>query len=118
MALELVSGADFWCKLMSRAGPVDLGGVMGSNSGLKPRKTGPKTFSQTAFKYLESESSRPRGNQPLRRAKDFDWMSQGTKINHHPVCPWYVPGMSLTGWHKARLSPTGDMPGGGCYLSL
>jgi len=26
MALELVSGADFWCNLMSGAGPVDLGG--------------------------------------------------------------------------------------------
>ena len=25
MALELVSGADFWCKLMPGAGPVDLG---------------------------------------------------------------------------------------------
>jgi len=29
MALELVSGADFWCKLMSGAGPVDLGGSRG-----------------------------------------------------------------------------------------
>ena len=26
MALELVSGADFWCKLMCGAGPVDLRG--------------------------------------------------------------------------------------------
>ena len=26
MALELVSGADFWCKLMSRASPGDQGG--------------------------------------------------------------------------------------------
>jgi len=25
LALELVSGADFWCKLMSRASPGDLG---------------------------------------------------------------------------------------------
>ena len=29
MALELVSGADFWCKLMSRASPGDLGGSRG-----------------------------------------------------------------------------------------
>ena len=27
MALELVSGADFWCKLMSGGRPVDLGGL-------------------------------------------------------------------------------------------
>ena len=29
MALELVSGADFWCKLMSGGRPVDLGGSRG-----------------------------------------------------------------------------------------
>ena len=29
MALELVSGADFWCKLMFRASPGDLGGPRG-----------------------------------------------------------------------------------------
>ena len=28
-ALELVSGADFWCKLMSRGSPGDLGGSRG-----------------------------------------------------------------------------------------
>ena len=29
MAEELVSGADFWCKLMPRASPGDLGGSRG-----------------------------------------------------------------------------------------
>ena len=29
MALELVSGADFWCKLMSGERPVDLRGSRG-----------------------------------------------------------------------------------------
>ena len=42
-AFERVSGAVFWCSLMSGAGPVDLG--------LRPRKTGPKNVSQTAFRY-------------------------------------------------------------------
>ena len=47
LALELVSGANFSCKLMFRPGPGDLGEVPGSVSGLKPRKTGPKISSQT-----------------------------------------------------------------------
>ena len=32
MALELVSGADCWCKLMFRASPGDLGGSRGRSS--------------------------------------------------------------------------------------
>ena len=33
MALELVSGADFWCKSMSGGRPVDLGGSRGRSPG-------------------------------------------------------------------------------------
>ena len=46
MALELVSGADFCCKLMSRASPCDLGGSRWSAFGLQHYKTGPKMYSQ------------------------------------------------------------------------
>ena len=38
MALELVSGADFWCKLMCRARPVDLRGSRGRFSAQNPGK--------------------------------------------------------------------------------
>ena len=44
-ASELVCGADFWCKLMCGAGPVDLGGP-GVDFGRNPKKTGPNFFSQ------------------------------------------------------------------------
>ena len=49
MALELVSGADFWCKLMSGGCPVPSKGVPGLISGLKPRKNGPKILIFTPF---------------------------------------------------------------------
>ena len=51
MALELVCGADFSCKLMFRASPGDLGGSRVSISVGNPGKTGPKISSQTAFRY-------------------------------------------------------------------
>ena len=38
IALELVSGADFWCKLMCGAGPVDLRGSRGPRGPPGPRK--------------------------------------------------------------------------------
>ena len=49
MALALVPGADFWCKLMSGVRPGRSKGVPGSISGLKPRKTGPKIDFYTHF---------------------------------------------------------------------
>ena len=52
IALELVSGADYSCKLMHRGvGSRRSKGVPGSISGLKPGKTESKFFSQTAFRY-------------------------------------------------------------------
>ena len=39
MALELVSGADFLCKIDVREAPGRSKGVPGSISGLKPRRT-------------------------------------------------------------------------------
>ena len=36
MALELVSAAEFWCKLMSRASPGDLGGSRGRSPAQNP----------------------------------------------------------------------------------
>ena len=51
MALELVCGADFAWKLKCGAGPGDPGGFRGSVSAENPRKTGPKTSSQTAVRY-------------------------------------------------------------------
>jgi len=42
MALELVAGADFWCKIDVRGAPGRSKGVPGSISGLKRRRTGPK----------------------------------------------------------------------------
>ena len=41
LALELISGDDFSCKLMCGAGPGDLGGSRGSASAENPGKTGP-----------------------------------------------------------------------------
>ena len=38
MALELVSGADFWCKLMYRGSPGDLGGSRGRFPAQNPGK--------------------------------------------------------------------------------
>ena len=49
MTLELVYGADFWCKLMFRASPGDRWGVAGSVFGLKPRKTGPIFLARLFF---------------------------------------------------------------------
>ena len=48
-ALELVSGADFWCKLTSGGAPGRSKGVPGLISGLKPRKNGPKILMFTPF---------------------------------------------------------------------
>ena len=44
MALELVSGADFWCKLMSRGRPVDLGGDPGADFRAKTPENRPENF--------------------------------------------------------------------------
>ena len=52
MALELVSGSNFWCNLMSGGSPGRSNGdVPGSIPDLKPRRTGPNNFNQTAFRY-------------------------------------------------------------------
>ena len=51
MALELDSGADFLVQIDVRGGPGRSRGVPVSISGLKSRKTGPKIFSPTAFRY-------------------------------------------------------------------
>ena len=50
-ALELVSGADFFVQIDVPGKPRRSRGVPGSIFGLKPRKTGPKIFCQTAFRY-------------------------------------------------------------------
>ena len=50
LALGLVSGADFLWKLMSGAGPGDLGGSCGSDSAENRRNAGPEISSQTAFR--------------------------------------------------------------------
>ena len=44
MALELVSGADFWCKLMSGGRPVDLGGGPGVDFRAKTPENRPENF--------------------------------------------------------------------------
>ena len=73
MALELVSGADFWCKLMSWGAPGRSKGVPASISGLKPRRTGPKILMLTHFfetdpshrvRSRASSSPEPRQNVP------------------------------------------------------
>ena len=51
LALALVCGADFLWKLMCGAGPGDLGGSRGSTSANNHWKSGPKSSSQTAFRY-------------------------------------------------------------------
>ena len=43
MGLELVSGADFWCKLMSGGRPVDLGGP-GVDFRAKTQENRPENF--------------------------------------------------------------------------
>ena len=53
LALELVCGTNFSCKLMCGAGPGDLGGPQGAIPAGNPRKTEPKIFSQTACRYPE-----------------------------------------------------------------
>ena len=62
LALELVCGADFSCKLMCGAGPGDLGGSPGSGSAENRWKTGRTIFGQAAFRYPASE--RPLGMWP------------------------------------------------------
>ena len=49
MALELVSEADFWCKVMSGGRPVDLRGSRGSISWLNPGKPARKLYFYPPF---------------------------------------------------------------------
>ena len=66
MALELVSGAGFWCKLMSGGRPIDLRG----GSGVDPRAQ-TQEFGPNILIYLSSPfSGRGQVNQPALTALD------------------------------------------------
>ena len=68
MALELVSGTDFW-QIDVPGKPRRSRGVPGSIFGLKPRRTGPNNFSQTAFKYQRQAIQS--GPSPTLEAKKY-----------------------------------------------
>jgi hypothetical protein len=52
MTLELVCGADFWCRRNCRTSPVDLEGFRGHGLAEIQPKTDPNKSGQTAFRYL------------------------------------------------------------------
>ena len=86
MALELASGADFWCKLMSGGAPGRSKGVPGSISWLKPRKNGPKILIFTHFYHpfyepvLRGLGVDFRAKTQEKRTEHFDFYTLSTTL--------------------------------------